>query len=195
MSKDTKILIPEIPGEWTVEQRTRSGHTCIWNDEWRNSRKENPLPEVRLEAPEQGLFADRIDGAWYWVSGCAKCTGSGEKYSYIVCDKHNVCEGCSTHRRDLTEIPWGTSTGFMCKPCSNARDKIRRDEALAAAAEAEHSEDDCRYTDDILCPYCATKQCTDDRHESAKGLECDTCEGIFDLEVEYSPSYTTTKAE
>ena len=32
MSKDTKILIPEIPGEWT--ERTRSGSKCIWNDGW-----------------------------------------------------------------------------------------------------------------------------------------------------------------
>jgi hypothetical protein len=195
MNKDTKIPIPEIPGEWT--QRSRSGHTNTWNcrEHHRFHRTSTDLPEVVLQPPEKGLYAERIDGAWYWVSGCAKCTGSGEHYSYVVCDKHNICEGCGAPRHTLTETPWGTRTGFICKPCGDARDKVRRDEALAKAKVDGHSEDDCRYTDDILCPYCASKQSTDDRHESAKGLECDTCQGVFDLEVEYSPSYTTTKAE
>lgn len=56
-----------------------------------------------------------------------------------------------------------------------------------------HSEDDCCYTSSIICPYCATEQSSDDIHESKTGLECDTCGGEFDLEVEWSASYTTTK--
>ena len=42
MSKDTKILIPEIPGEWT--ERTRSGSKCIWNDGWHGKPHRNGLP-------------------------------------------------------------------------------------------------------------------------------------------------------
>ncbi len=75
-----------------------------------------------------------------------------------------------------------------------AEPRERHAQALAAAEANGHSEDDCVYTSDIICPYCATKQNSDDRHESAQGLECDTCGGKFDLEVEWSPSYTTTKA-
>ncbi|WP_257605786.1 hypothetical protein [Pseudomonas amygdali] len=89
MNKDTKILMPEIPGEWT--ERTRSGQKCIWNDGWHGKPDRNGLPYVELTAPEKGLYAERIDGAWYWVSGCAKCTGSVERYSYSVGDKHDVC--------------------------------------------------------------------------------------------------------
>ena len=60
MSKDTKILIPEIPGEWT--ERTRSGHTCKWNDGWHGKPHRNGLPYVELMAPEKGLYAERIEG-------------------------------------------------------------------------------------------------------------------------------------
>ena len=48
MSKDTKILIPEIPGEWTVP--TLSGSKCIWNDGWHGKPHRNDLPYVELTA-------------------------------------------------------------------------------------------------------------------------------------------------
>ncbi|MGQ8875908.1 hypothetical protein ACUTR7_00240 [Delftia sp. NA_296.1] len=186
--RDTKILIPEIPGEWT--QRTRSGSTQVWNDPWHKTG----LPEVRMEPPTKGLFADRIDGAWYWVCACEKCLGTDKSYNYSPCEAHDRCVTCNCTRADLTEAPWGVQGGWRCKPCQDRLDAARKAEALAAAEAKGHSEDDCVYTSDIICPYCATKQNSDDRHESAHGLECDTCGGKFDLEVEWSPSYTTTKA-
>jgi hypothetical protein len=187
--RDTMILIPEIPGEWT--QRTRSGSTQVWNDPWHKTG----LPEVRMEPPTKGLFADRIDGAWYWVCACEKCLGTGKSYNYSPCEAHDRCVTCNCSRAELAEAPWGARDGgWRCKPCQEKLDAARKAEALAAAEANGHSEDDCVYTSDIICPYCATKQNSDARHESAQGLECGTCGGKFDLEVEWSPSYTTTKA-
>lgn len=187
--RDTKILIPEIPGEWT--QRTRSGHTNVWNDPWHKTG----LPEVRMDPPQKALYAERIDGAWYWVCGCEPCLGSGKAYSYLLCEEHDRCVTCKCTRAELLETPWGVSGGWRCKPCQDALDAKRKAEALAAASAKGHSEDDCCYLDNIICPHCATEQSRDDRNESDDGLECDTCGGLFDLEVEWSPIYTTKKAK
>ena len=132
MSKDTKILSPEIPDEWT--ERTRSDSKCIWNDGWHGKPHRNGLPYVELTAPKKGLYAERIDGAWYWAPGCAKCTGSSERYS--VCDMHDVCRLCSTHRSKLTETPWGHPNGFTCKSCHDAEDAVAKAAALAKIAES-----------------------------------------------------------
>lgn len=188
--RDTKILIPEIPGEWT--QRTRSGHTNIWNDPWYKTE----LPEVRMNPPQKGLYAERIDGNWYWVCGCEPCLGSGKAHSYVVCEEHDRCVTCNCTRAQLTETPWGARDGgWRCKPCQGALDAKRKAEALEAAAAKGHSEDDCCYVDNIICPHCATEQSSDDRNKSDDGLECDTCGGLFDLEVDWSPSYATKKAK
>lgn len=72
-------------------------------------------------------------------------------------------------------------------------DDTQRAEALATAAANGHSEEDCFATCTILCPYCATVQCDDGLSECVKGLECDICGGKFDLRVDMTPSYTTTK--
>lgn len=190
MSKDTKILIPEIPGEWT--ERTRSGSKCIWNDGWHGKPHRNGLPYVELTAPENGLYAERIDGAWYWVSGCAKCTGSGERYSYSVCDKHNVCRLCSTHRSKLTETPWGHPDGFTCKPCQDSADAIAKAEALTKFAESEYEEHDFHGMGECKCPHCASVIHLEPEDYRDQNMECNTCEGLFGLQIEYEPSFTTT---
>ena len=187
--RDVKILIPEIPGEWT--QRTRSGSTQIWND----SYYKTDLPEVRLTPPRRGLFAELIEGAWYWVCGCQKCLGKPTEYSYIVCEEHDKCDTCNCTRAELTETPWGTSGGWRCKPCQDRMDDARKTAALAAALESGHGEDDCFYTNEIICPYCASVHRDGDQNESASDLECGTCGGYFDLEVEWSASYTTTRCK
>ena len=189
MSKDTKILIPEIPGEWT--ERLRSGKTNIWNACSHDRPHRNGLPEVRLDPPEVGLYAERIDGAWYWVSGCAKCNESGEKYSYSVCDEHNVCRLCSTHRSKLTEAPWGHPDGFTCKPCQDAEDAVGKAAALAKLAETDYDEWDYRNLDECKCPHCATVIHIETEDYGDKNMECDTCKGLFELTTEYSVSFTT----
>ena len=189
MDKNTKILIPEIPGEWT--QRLRSGKTNIWNEARHGKPHTNGLPEVRLDPPEVGLYAERIDGAWYWISGCAKCNGSGEKYSYSVCDKHNVCRLCSTHRSKLTEAPWGHPEGFTCKPCQDAVDAVAKAAALAKVAESDYDEWDYRNLDECKCPHCATVIHIETEDYGDKNMECDTCDGLFELTIEYSVTFTT----
>lgn len=191
--KDTKILIPEIPGEWT--QRTRNGHTNVWNDPWHTARQVEPLPEVRLGPPQRGLYAERIDGAWYWVCGCEKCLGSAEKYSYITCHDHDRCEMCGIHREDITETPWRVAGGWACKPCAAAAKQRRKVEAMAAAQAAGHGEDDCEYTDDITCPYCASKISEDEPVYKDGDFECDVCGGTCSVEVIHSVSYTSIKKQ
>ena len=189
MDKNTKILIPEISGKWT--ERLRSGKTNIWNACSHDRPHRNGLPEVRLDPPEVGLYAERIDGAWYWVSGCAKCNESGEKYSYSVCDEHNVCRLCSTHRSKLTEAPWGHPDGFTCKPCQDAEDAVAKAAALAKVAETDYDEWDYRNLDECKCPHCATVIHIETEDYGDKNMECDTCNGLFELTTEYSVSFTT----
>ena len=190
MDKNTKILIPEIPGEWV--DRTRSGKTNIWNHAMHGRPHVNGLAEVRLEPPEAGLYAERIDGAWYWVSDCAKCIGTGEKWSYSVCDKHNVCRLCSTHRSKLTEIPWGHPEGFTCKHCQDSVDAIVKAEALAKVAETDYDEWDYRCQDECKCPHCATVIHIETEDYGDKNMTCDTCDGEFELVTEYAVQFTTT---
>ena len=186
IDKNTRIPIPGIPKEWT--NLTRIGDKCVWNKGSLN------IPEFSLMPPERGLYAKRIDEDWFWVSGCAKCNESGEKWSYIVCEKHDVCVSCGTSRVSLMEMPWGHPDGFMCRTCHDFQHEAAKSNALAKAKAKNHSERDCSYMDEIICPCCATVIASDDIHESTSGMECNVCDAKFDLEVEYSVSYTTTKA-
>lgn len=190
MDKNTKILIPEIPGEWT--QRLRSGKTNIWNEARHGKPHANGLPEVRLDPPEKGLFAERFDGAWYWISGGAKCNESGERYSYTVCDRHDACRLCSTHRSKITETPWGHPDGWTCKPCQDAEDAKAKAAALAKVAESDYYEWDYRSQDECKCPHCATVIHIEPEDYGDKSMTCDTCGGAFELVIEYAVQFTTT---
>lgn len=186
--KDTKIFISEIPKEW--EQRTRSGHTNIWNESFHG----NGLPEIKLDPPIRGLYAERFEDGWYWVCGCNKCLNNNKPYSYIVCEEHDRCISCGTHRKELTEIPWGCSDGFQCKPCRKNEDEERKREALRKARERGHSEYDCFYAIEIICPVCASTCSSDDddmyeveEHE----MTCYVCDTEFNVEVEYEVRFTS----
>lgn len=184
--KDTKIFIPEIPKEW--KQRTRSGNTNIWND----SFYRNGLPETRLEPPIRGLYAERFEDGWYWVCGCSKCLKNNEKYSYIVCEEHDRCITCGTHRKELTETPWGHPDGFQCKPCAEREHKERKEKALREAKKRGHSEYDCWNTSKIICPICASECSSDDMHEPGDHeMTCNVCDAEFIVEIEYDVNYTS----
>lgn len=149
--------------------------------------------EISIKSPEKHLYADLIDGKWHWVNGCAECNGKSRDWmTYIECDKHNVCRTCGNGRiAGITA--WGGKHGWQCSTCHDREYETSKKEALASAIENGHQEIDCHYESEIICPYCATKQSSDDRHESEDGVECGTCGGIFNLEIEYSPSYSTYK--
>ncbi|KEF40131.1 hypothetical protein M670_00147 [Schinkia azotoformans MEV2011] len=184
--KDTKIYIPEIPKEW--KRRTRSGHTNIWNDDF----ERNGLPNVELEPPQNGLYAERFEDGWYWVCGCNKCLGNNEPYSYIVCEEHNRCITCGTHRKELTEIPWGHPDGFQCKPCRKKENEERKFQALMEARERGHSEDDCYYIEEIICPVCGTENSSDDINgDEEHEVTCCVCDTDFIVTVDYEPRYTS----
>lgn len=184
--RDVKILIPEIPVEWT--QRNRSGHTNIWNDSFHR----NGLPEVKLDPPMHGLYAERFEDGWYWVCGCHKCLENGKPHSYIVCFEHDRCVTCNIHRTELKEIPWGHPDGFKCKQCAKREHAERKAEALVEARLNAHSEDDCYRTDEVICPVCGTENSSEDIHASGEHeMTCYVCDAGFVVEVEYEPKYTS----
>jgi hypothetical protein len=184
--KDTKIFIPEIPKEW--EKRTRSGHTNIWNDSFYRGE----LPEIKLDPPIRGLYAERFEDGWYWVCGCNTCLKNNKPYSYIVCEEHNRCITCGTHRKELTETPWGHPDGFQCKPCHKREHQVQKEEALREARERGHSEDDCWNTNKIICPVCASECSNDDMYEPGEHEKtCYVCDAEFIVEIEYEVSYTS----
>lgn len=107
-------------------------------------------------------------------------------------DKHNVCRLCSTHRSKLTETPWGHPEGFTCKPCQDAVDAVAKAAALAKVAESDYDEWDYRNLDECKCPHCATVIHIETEDYGDKNMECDTCDGLFELQIEFEPNFTTT---
>lgn len=182
--KDVKIFIPEIPAHWT--KRSRRGHTNTWY--------EPGEPEISLEPPIKGLYAERFDDGWYWVCGCGGCLGELNKHSYILCDEHDRCIDCGTHRDDLTDIPWhGYYVGFQCRPCHEKEKAERKAEAIAAAKAKNHSEDDCKDTDKIICPTCASVHPRDDINTSGLyPVKCHVCDEPFWVEAEQIVIYNFT---
>lgn len=88
ISKGAKILIPEIPGEWT--ERSRSGLKCIWNDGWHGKPHLNGLPYVELTAPEKGLYAEGVNTAWYWCLAVPNAQPAAS-VTAIACAKSMTC--------------------------------------------------------------------------------------------------------
>lgn len=184
--KDMKIFIPEIPKEW--KNRMRSGHTNIWND----SFDKNGLTEVKLDPPQKGLYAERFDDGWYWVCDCPNCLGIEANYPYIVCDEHNRCITCNTHRSELKETPWGNRKGFQCKPCADREHRERKHRALADAQIKGHSEDDCWNTDKLICPKCASECSSEEMGAGEHDVTCGVCDTDFSVEVEYETRFTSS---
>lgn len=185
--KDTKIFIPEIPAEWT--QRTRSGHTNVWNDEFYR----NELPEIRIDPPQRGLYAERFEDGWYWVCDCPKCLGKDDPYPYIVCDDHNRCETCGIHRNELEgRSAWGVHGGWQCDTCHTKEHEDRKNAAIKAARERGHSVDDCCYINEILCPVCGSENSSDDIHgDDEHEVTCYVCDTEFIVTIDYEPKYTS----
>lgn len=185
--KDTKIFIPNIPKEWT--DRLRSGHTNIWNEGGRPPSH----PEVRLEPPIEGLYAERYEDGWYWVCGCNECLENGKSYSYIVCDYHNKCIYCGTHRKELTDIPWGLPKGFQCEPCHDKERREVKEKAIIKAIEKNHSEWDCFSQDEIICPKCASINDSEYIEGYYEEITCYVCDTNFKVEVDVEVKYSTYK--
>lgn len=207
-SNDQKVSRIDDSRISTYTNRQRSGSTQVFMtgtddrdwDRYRADQKNGVQPlvmhqradTIEIQPPERHFYAELIDGEWWWINGCAECNGRERDWmTYVECEKHNVCRTCSIPRDKLTETPWGGKQGWQCKPCAAAEHAAKRIEALQKFAEAEYDDYDFHHCDQVTCPHCATKYTPD--HDVTDGVErCYTCGGEFQLEIEYSRSFSTT---
>ena len=162
--------------------RLRSGRTQVF------SEKDSDVKIEIFHFGNKAMYADLVDGKWYWVNGCAECNGRQRDWmTYIECEKHDRCNDCHILRKDVEGTVWGAKTGWLCPPCmGNKRSKIKRE----AFEKLNGAKPDTGYLDEIICPHCGSETSSADIHES-QDLECDVCEGEFSLEVDYTASYST----
>ena len=183
--------------------RTRSGSEQVFytgNDSrdfkryQREGQKEmHDKPDtIRINPPKSHYYAELIEGEWWWVNGCAGCNGDDTGWCYRKCDEHDVCDTCKCSRQELTETPWGTRTGWQCKPCAKKEADIAKQEALQKVAEREYEPYDYLNQDNVICPHCATEfENMMDDGEPEANQECEVCGGEFSLEVEYNVTFYT----
>lgn len=174
--------------------RTRSGRTQLFRKDYGDrefTSRDNADVILEHELPE--MYAELIDGEWYWVKECAKCEDAmnyGKVFSYQWCEKHNVCVDCGVHRRDLKETPWGVSIGaFRCKPCQEKQDKGTLEKAMEKRKDM--NDWDFKYATTVLCPHCGSDNGTDEFEDGV--FECCVCIKDFSLALNYSVTYSTTK--
>jgi hypothetical protein len=125
---------------------------------------------------------------------CPACNGKRRGWSMPrkECDVHNTCRQCKCTRASLSEPPWGGSNGWLCQPCAEA-DRLK-DLKAAMKKHKDMRSYDFLNNDTIICPHCGTDNGCDDFHESSD-TECHLCEKRFDVEVEYTASYSSTLTE
>jgi hypothetical protein len=181
-------------------QHTRSGRAQEFREKG-TSYHDEPLVCLTHEKPE--MYAELIDGAWYWVNGCAYCDDAhpsqkGKSWSYCLCDKHNVCGHCGQHRSVFKDSVWGRSDmAFCCQSCQQIEDDAEKHSALANTLEdyPELDKDHHHWHEDnIKCPYCLA-EIEDDGGSYADGeseCQCPICGEDFTVTADIRIEYTTT---
>lgn len=174
-------------------ERIRNGSVQMFRERNPDDRtfisKENA--DLILEhKTDRSMYAELIDGQWYWVTGCEECKGNPRNTarSYIECDKHNVCVCCGISRKDIEGSVWGGINGWTCNPCHEAEKMERR---RAAFEKLNGEEPDTTYMDSIICPHCGSEAGSEGVHEP-QSMECYVCEGEFYVEVNWTPDFSTT---
>lgn len=186
--------------------RIRSGQTQLFGGT-------THAPELTLTPPEKHLYALEVKGIWMWVNGCSHCNKNGEKMSYVVCEEHDRCQGCGTHRSKAVRIPprnehdasggvWGSRDdngvwGWTCHRCREAENVAVRSAALERIEEnGEYDELDYWHEDEAKCPWCNAKVCTDESYDADdEDHACAECGNSFTLTAEHSVSWTTKRKE
>lgn len=180
-------LTPEL-------KRIRSGKTqAFYKPE--NRALQTRDADIVLEPPEQHIYAELIDGEWWWVNGCAECNGEPRGWmKYTECDEHDVCAHCGIHRKELKDTPWGRKGGWVCKPCDDKEHEIEKTAALAAMPD-EYDEWDYYCMSEIQCPYCNNIiEDSGSYHEADdEEIECGCCDNIYTVSAEISINYTMKK--
>ena len=155
-----------------------------------NVKMHDKSDTIRLRHAEKHLFAELIDGEWWWVNGCYECNGLERDWMcYVECDHHNVCRSCKTPRSEIKESVWGGKHGWQCNTCEAEESLKRKRDALAAVADEEFDDWDFSNNDQVVCPHCKSKYSPDEPSDG--DVDCGTCGGEFTVEIEYSISYTT----
>lgn len=155
-----------------------------------NVKMHDKSDTIRLRHAEKHLFAELIDGEWWWVNGCYECNGlERDSMCYVECDQHDVCRSCNTPRSEIKDSVRGGKHGWQCKPCEEKESLKRKREALAAVADDDFGEWDFRNNDKVVCPHCKSEYTPDEPSDGDEA--CDVCGGEFTVEIEYSISYTT----
>jgi hypothetical protein len=169
---------------------TRSGSTMLFRKPGNRSLQPRDA-DIVIKAPRSELYAKIVDGAWQWVNGCPECNGKKPVWAYVKCDKHDVCVTCGKSRKNLTATPWAHEQGFRCKPCQDALNAARKQEALSRVAESEYDESDYWGTDKVVCPHCASGYQPEEGPPEGEEV-CTVCGGKYEVEPEYTVTYTTT---
>lgn len=188
-----KILINDDRLTPTMD-RVRNSRTQQFREKNKDDRTfiDKNNCDVSLEHENKAMYAELINGQWYWISSCAECNGKERDWmSYIECDEHDRCRVCATNRKDIKGSAWGGKRGWTCNSCKEFEDlEIRRE----AFEKLDGEEPDHICTDEIICPHCGSEISNDDIHET-QDLKCHVCEGELSLEVEYTASYSTSIKE
>ncbi|MFA8451797.1 MAG: hypothetical protein ACEPOW_13970 [Bacteroidales bacterium] len=167
-------------------KRVRSGRTQVFTEQY--AKDDNNA--IRIQHERKEMYAELIDGEWYWVNGCAECNGEPRDWmTYIECEKHDRCSVCGINAKEIKGAGvWGGKHGWTCNSCHDAEELDRRNEAFS---KLDGEEPDCSYRDQMICPHCGSELCSDDIRES-QDTTCYVCTGGISVEVEYSFHYTTT---
>jgi len=177
-------------------KRVRSGKTQLFREPNIDNRftDEDNAAAVLVHPTDVAMYAELIDNKWYWVTGCAECKGEPRDWmTYVECDKHNRCSVCHINTKDLPEGVgrWGNKTGWICSTCHDEKKAEVRREAFEKFDSQENDKWDFYSNDEPICPHCGTKLGTDELYET-QDVECHVCEGIVEVEVEFTPTYTTS---
>ena len=163
-------------------RRIRSGTTQEF--QYLETAKRTFKADFTIEPPERHIYAELVDGQWFWVNGCDECHGrEGSWVTYIKCEEHDVCRSCKIPRSRLTETPWGHPKGFECKSCHTTRREIEKMDALSKVQRKIYHEWDYEGLTSPTCPYCEYEYepCHNFYEADDEVIECDRCDNKFKL--------------
>ena len=108
---------------------------------------------------------------------CRICGKNTTPPEIFHCAEHYRCEDCGT-REKLCTYP----EAVLCQPCKDKRVSKR-----IAEFDGDHAE-----MDEVVCPHCGYTH-SDSQEFTSGRWECHDCGRSFDLDVNYTVTYTTSK--